>query len=103
MFRGRRVASHELYSLGSFCPLSGAERLTQFVAPFRRLLAIDWPAVRPRSTLSFRAAPTTPVRLGPRNLASVRLRPEQLRSPSRPLGMTNRSEEHTSELQSQSN
>src|SRR5439155_1710968 len=49
------------------------EHLAKFVAQFSGLLAIDWPVVRPRSTLSLRAAQTTPVRLGPRSLASVRL------------------------------
>jgi hypothetical protein len=38
--------------------------------------------------LSFRIAQTTPVRLGPRNLSSVRKSPGKLEDPSHSLGMT---------------
>jgi hypothetical protein len=40
------------------------------------------------TNLSFQVARTTPVRLGPRNLSSVRKSPGELGDPSRSLGMT---------------
>src|SRR5437660_10674995 len=90
MFRGRRVPSHELYSTASFCPLSAAECLTQFVAQYCSLLAIDWLEDRPHLKSSSSRANARDLSIGQCDYR--RLRGSSVRAGlalSARLGMTN--------------